>query len=312
MNEPFPWPLDQARAFLRSHGLPEGPLTEISGQAWVNWVFLVGESHVLRINRITVETDDAYTERVAVPAVRKAGIRTPELVVFDDSRSVIDSVVTVYEQVEGRALGRLPWRLEGLREVYTELGVEIARIQQRVTEVDDPHGWLDEETVSDLGELVPEALESGKIEAVTAAWLEDWASRLDPAGASRGLMVFAHQDFHSFNLLVSGEPMRLNSVIDWGDAGWADASCDFCSAPVWAVPWMIEGYEAEGGVVDEAFVGRILTEAVGTLLDWEDHPGKEPWAPQVSSFWANLVRLMAMDLDSRWSPWLPDFLPGVA
>jgi aminoglycoside phosphotransferase (APT) family kinase protein len=292
-------------AFLQAHGLPVGPLEEIQGQAVVNWVFFVGEEHVLRINRPTIETDDAYTERVAVPAVRAAGIRTPELLVFDDSRAILDSVVTVYERAPGAALGRLPWRAEGLRAMYEDLGREIARLQQRVTHLDDPRGWLDEETVADLEALIPEARASQQIEDVTAAWLERWAERLAPAVRERGPRVFAHQDLHAFNTLVDGE-RRLSALIDWGDACWADPSTDFCCAPIWAVPWMLTGYEAEGGVADSAFVGRIVRESLGTLLDWEEHPGPEPWAPQSSSFWANFVRLTRLDLDNRWTPWLPD------
>jgi len=304
--EPCPIPPERIEAFLRTHGLPTGPLEPIVGQAVVNWVFLVGETHVLRVNRPTVETDDAYTERIAVPAVRAAGIETPALLLFDDSRDVLDSVVTVYEQSPGKALGRLPIHPAKLPDLYRALGRQVAILQQRITAIDDPHGWLDLEEVVDSRAVLETARRDGRIDALTDEWLARWIEQLHAAFAAPREKVFAHNDLHAFNTLVDPETGAFVATIDWGDAGWMDPSTDFDTVPLWAVPWMLEGYEREGGTVDEGFIGRILWDAVGTLLSWEDHPGDEPWAPKLSSFWANLVRLTRIPLDPRWKPWLPE------
>lgn len=280
-------------------------------QAVVNWVFFVGDTHVLRINRPDVETDDAYTERVSVPAARKAGVATPDLIVFDDSREIVDSVVTVYERVPGVALGRLPVRPEALPAYYRRLGAEIAHIHQGVRDLADPHGWLEPEEVPASRQILEQATRMGRVEAVTAIWLSKWLDRLEPARMFAQPKVFSHQDLHSFNVVVDPVNYEFRAVIDWGDAGWADPSADFCCSPLWAVPWLADGYESRGGHIDEGFFGRVLWDAVGTLLDWEDHPADEPWAPLTSSFWANLARLFRMDLDDRWRAWLPEVFPTI-
>lgn len=291
---------------MRTHGFPLAPLQPISGQAVVNWVFLIGDAFVLRVNRPNVETDDAYTERVAVPAARAAGIATPELLVFDDSRAILDSVATIYEQSPGKALGRLPNRSGSLAGIYRALGKQIARLQLHVTEVEDPNGWLDEEEIVDCRRELVDARERGQLDELTYDWLARWIDRLEPAFEPSRDKVFVHADLHAFNTLVDAETRELVAIIDWGDAGWMDPATDFSTIPIWAVPWMLEGYEQSGGIVDDGFIGRILWEALGTLLTWEDHPGDEPWAPKPTSFWANLVRLTGMSLDGRWDRWLPD------
>ncbi|MBX7133827.1 MAG: aminoglycoside phosphotransferase family protein [Fimbriimonadaceae bacterium] len=305
-----PIPTETLEAFLDAHGLPIGPLEPILGQAVVNWVFRVGDSHVLRISKPDIDDGDAYTEQVAVPAVRAAGIDTPELLVFDESRSVVDSVVTVYTQVAGVALGRIEVDQRQLAGVYRRLGEEVARIQLLVHDVPDPHGRLDPDETSDCRAEVQEAGKTGQIDALTEVWLSRWLDRLEPALQDKPPKVFAHQDLHAFNTMVTQDPLAFRCVIDWGDAGWADPTSDFTAVPIWAVPWMIEGFEAQGGVVDPGFIGRILWETAASLFHFRDHPGDEPWAPRNLSFWANLARLFRMDLDRRWHPWLPDAIPG--
>lgn len=296
--------------FLGHHRLPRGQLEPVFGQAVVNWVFFVGDSHVIRISKPDIDDGDAYTERVAVPAVRAAGIETPELLVFDDSRRIIDSVVTVYPRVPGVALGRIEVDQGELERVYRRLGAEVARIQLLVREVPDPEGRLDPDKTTDGRRELREARGDGHIDALTEDWLADWLDRLEPAFDKKPAKVFAHQDLHAFNTIVTENPLELQCVIDWGDAGWADPTTDFTTVPIWAVPWMLEGYEAAGGTLDSGFIGRILWESAGALFHFRDHPGVEPWAPRNLSFWANQARLFRMDLDDRWRPWLPDAIPG--
>lgn len=303
------FPVQDIQAFLAHHGLPTGPLTPISTQAVVNEVYFVGDGHVVRINRPTIETDDAYTESVAVPAVRAAGIKTPELLVFDDSRSILNTVVTVYERAPGLALGRLRVDQSELPSLYREIGAEVARIQRLVTTVDDPLGRLDPCELYDSRRLAHKAFDRGQIESVTFDWLIRWLDRVEPATQATRPLVFSHSDLHSFNTLVLESPLRLSCVIDWGDAGWADPSDDFTCVPLWAVAWMIEGYEAEGGTFDASMAGRIVWQVLGAMLDWEDRTADEPWSPLTNSLWANLVRFSRMDLDDRWRPWLPGVLP---
>lgn len=300
-------PDEQIHAFLAHHGLQSRRLEPLTSQAVVNWVFLA-DYFVLRISKPDVETDDAYTERVAVPAVRRAGIKTPELLVFDDSREIIDSVVTVYERDPGVALGRTAVDLNDLPALYRQLGGEVCRIQRLVTNVPDPEAKLDPYEGSDPRSALTQARLMHQIDQVSHDWLMRWIDQLEAASATESKLVFAHQDLHSFNTLVTTGPLAMSCVIDWGDAGWAPKDEDFNCVPIWAVPWMIEGYEEEGGQTDEGFLGRVLCGALQSALTWRDFEGEEPWAPKIASFWANLVRLSNMDLPKRHRQWLPQSL----
>ena len=48
-----------------------------------------------------------YREAIAVPAARQAGVRTPALVVFDDTRDLVSVPYVIYERVHGETLAEL-------------------------------------------------------------------------------------------------------------------------------------------------------------------------------------------------------------
>ncbi|HEY9656880.1 MAG TPA: hypothetical protein V6C65_00345, partial [Allocoleopsis sp.] len=50
---------------------------------------------------------DAYTESVAAPAARAAGVLTPRLIAFDDSQHLINRPFSLWERVHGETLGVL-------------------------------------------------------------------------------------------------------------------------------------------------------------------------------------------------------------
>jgi aminoglycoside phosphotransferase (APT) family kinase protein len=279
------------------------------GGGFVNFVYAVGEDLILRVNRPDRDTEDAYTESVAVPAVRAAGIMAPELVVFDDSRDAVDFVFTVYVRTAGDALGTLRVEQSELPSLYREIGQEIGRLHTRVTQVDDPNGWLDYAEYHDPRAVIEAALSAGRIDRVSGDWLTKWTDRISQQLSFVVQTVFVHNDLHAGNTMVVRDPLRLAAVIDWGDAAWFDPMVDFETMPVWCVPWALSGYRSEGGVVDETFIGRLLWHNVGTVLEWSDERFSgvpDPWIPRTSSLWINLVRLMRMELPDEWKPWLPD------
>ncbi len=47
---------------------------------------------------------DAYTEAVAAPQVKAQGIRTPQLLVFDDDRQFLDRPYSIWERFRGTTL----------------------------------------------------------------------------------------------------------------------------------------------------------------------------------------------------------------
>jgi len=293
---------------LAKHSL-QGEVRYMGG-GHINFVYAVGDDFILRVNRPDRDTEDAYTESVAVPAVCAAGIKAPKLLVFDDSRDAIESVVTVYERAAGVALANVRVDQRELPDLYREVGREIGALHTRVTHVDDPNGWLDKPYFCDPRVELETARKELKVELVTYDWLAKWNDRLAPAIDAPGATRFVHNDLHAGNTMVLDGPLRLSAVIDWGDACWGDPVLDMERVPIWATPWLLESYQEATGLVDEVFVGRVLAHVLGTTLykacDPEFDPTEAPWHPFPNAFVFNLVRLMRMELPSEWRAWLPD------
>lgn len=292
------------KSVLKKHGIEGEPVHIATG--YINWVYEVDGQIILRVSRGDRDPEDAYTEAVAVPAAREAGILTPDLIAFDDSREFIDSVVTIYERAPGDSLANVRVDQHELPGLYRRLGQEVRRLHEGVRQVDDPNGWLDRPYFCDPRKEIERARTELKVELVTYDWIAKWNERLAPALDAPGEERFLHNDLHAGNTMVLQSPLRLSAIIDWGDACWGDPVLDFERVPVWAAPWALEAY----GERDEQFVGRLLAHVLGTTLnkacDPEFEPTDQPWHPLPSAFLFNLVRLMRMDLPQEWHRWLPD------
>lgn len=298
----------ELQPILVMHGLTGQVVPLPTG--FVNWVYVVGDDVILRVTKPDIDPEDTYTEAVAVPTAVKAGIRTPRLITFDDSRSLIPYVYTLYERAPGVALAEVHVDQRELPSLYAELGREIAAIHNNITHVDDPNGWLDTPYYCDPRKELKTAREELKVELVTYDWIAKWNDKLTPAIESTAHTRFVHHDLHAGNTMVLTDPLRLSAVIDWGDACWGEPVQDMERVPIWALPWLLKSYHEQTGLVDEMFVGRALAHVLGTTLyklcDPEFDPTPAPWHPFPSAFTFNLVRLMRMDLDDRWQRWLPD------
>ncbi|CAM3791289.1 hypothetical protein DESA109040_21580 [Deinococcus saxicola] len=97
-------PADLA-AFSQKYGLEVG-LARLPSVGIVNRVYrtaLNAQTIVLRVP-MPGDDSDARTESVAAPAAFHAGVRTPELLIFDDDRDVVNAPMTVYAFAPGRSL----------------------------------------------------------------------------------------------------------------------------------------------------------------------------------------------------------------
>src|SRR5688572_20896349 len=93
-------------ALLAQHGIHD-PWTPLPATGVANRIYAT-RSVVLRVATDDREAvDDARTESVAAPAARAAGIRTPGLIAFDDSRDLLDRPYSLWERVHGETLGLL-------------------------------------------------------------------------------------------------------------------------------------------------------------------------------------------------------------
>jgi hygromycin-B 7''-O-kinase len=294
--------------WLRVRGLGDRTIVQLADIGFVNRVYLIGSDLVLRITKNVGDAEDALTETVAVPVAVEAGLKTPALIEFDDSKSIFQSVVSLYEKSEGLTMGRQSLSLGELPSLYLEVGEQLGILHREVKVCSDPNGYLDIPESFNPRALLDHARTSRKVEAVSFDWVSRWLDILEPGITPRPDNVFLHNDLHSFNVMVHLEPLRLSAILDWGDAGWGDPALEFGTMPIWAVDWILSSYEKSFRPVDEGFFARLLWHDLGAALEasinlWVETD--EPWQPLTTSRWINLARLFAHPKDPRWAQWLP-------
>jgi hygromycin-B 7''-O-kinase len=136
-----------------------------------------------------------------VPAACRVGVRTPELVVFDLSRSILAAPVTVYRRVHGDTLGRVLDRRPDCSAALRGIGRDLARLHLEVTAVDDPSGWLDQPDTEDAREWLDSCARAGLVRAERRL-VERWIDRLEPTMHAHVHPRFLHNDVHPFNVMV--------------------------------------------------------------------------------------------------------------
>src|SRR5689334_9720788 len=73
--------------------------------SWQLLTYALGHDYVLRVPRKHPHfIATARKEAIVVPAARAAGVRTPMIVVFDDSRELLPVPYTIYERIHGATL----------------------------------------------------------------------------------------------------------------------------------------------------------------------------------------------------------------
>jgi aminoglycoside phosphotransferase (APT) family kinase protein len=250
-----------------------------------NWIYATRDV-VLRV--ATDHPDgvpDARTESVAAPAAYAAGILTPQMIAFDDTRSIVDRPFSLWERIHGKALGQATLSRQASQVAWRAVGRELARVHRLVTVCDDPHGYLDtpgDEPDPDrvLATLVAEE----RLDAKTARDIAVACRELGET-APAGDVVFTHGDVHRMNVMC-GDDGKLLALIDWGDACWNDPMHDFASMPLDAIPVAVAGYEAEAGTpLDPGSRARLIRDKVVSALDhFVRHPERELDADAVRRF----------------------------
>src|SRR5688500_15232952 len=90
-------------------------------------VLELGNDLVLRVPRAAEFEGDLRKEVDVIPIARRAGVRTPAIVEFDESRALIDAPYVVMERVHGNELEATT---DGRPEVWEELGSQLARLHR--------------------------------------------------------------------------------------------------------------------------------------------------------------------------------------
>jgi YD repeat-containing protein len=265
---------DLIAAMFSAYGV-HGPWAQLPSTGVANWIYAT-EDVVLRV--ATDHRDgvpDARTESVAAPAAHAAGILTPRMLAFDDSRKLVDRPFSLWERVHGAALGQTTLSDEAQMAVWHSVGRELARLHRLVTTCPDPHGYLDtpgEEP--DTDRQIATLVAGGRLDASAARDLRAATRDLDDT-ARAVTVAFTHGDLHTMNVMCDAAG-RLVAIIDWGDAGWNDPMSDFAGMPLDAIPAAVEGYEAEiGETLNSAAHARLIrTKVVSALDHYARHPDR--------------------------------------
>jgi hygromycin-B 7''-O-kinase len=259
-----PIPARTVEAILRRHGLPflsQG----IAVEAWngaAGCVYPLGTGIVLKVAHANPDAIACLrTEAVAAPAAHAAGVRTPALLIFDDTRELLSAPYAVFERVPGVPLGSLALPPEMAANAWHALGQELAKVHAiesatgplaglrsfRQSPEVDPRPW------------VIEFVESGRCATDAADWLIECLDRIAPAALAPLPLCLCHGDINADNVLVDPASLEFLALIDWAGAGWLDPAWDFAGVPLRAVPFMLAGHRAVSPLVDDATAeARIL------------------------------------------------------
>jgi hygromycin-B 7''-O-kinase len=287
------------------HGLTGKPFP-MPRLGMVNDIWSVGDEFVLRVPTDREGELEMYREVILAPAAFRAGVKTPELVVFDDSRKLLPLAFTVYRRATGETLGTVPRSQVGPM-VFRQLGAEIWRLHQGVQHLHDPNNYLPDLLREAWDEELDDRLSvrSAGEQNLVRAWIE----KLRPA-FQRDAVVVTHNDLHAWNLLVSSDGRELTGILDWSDGGWLDAAADFENLPLLLLPEILRGYRAAGAEPDETLEGRILGRWLLKGL-WEASELHE--YPQFERTWwcwpkgplAEAIEDLRSSAEPSWGQWLP-------
>jgi len=261
-------------AMFARHGV-SGSWAPLSSTGLANRVYAT-RNVVLRV--ATDHPDgvvDARTESVAAPVARAAGILTPRLIAFDDTRTLVERPFSLWERVHGETLGLTNLTRRRMADVWRDVGRELAGLHVRVRECLDPNGYLDAPgREEDLDAVFRPLVDARRVDLDTARRIEGSIAALRPHIGGGVDARFIHNDVHPMNVMCATTGTLL-AIIDWGDAGWGDPTLDFAAIPIDAMPFALEGYEAEapgllGPIPEARFVWDKLLNAMDDLWDTPD------------------------------------------
>ena len=256
-------------AMFARHGV-SGPWEPMASTGLANRVYATRDI-VLRV--ATDHPDgvvDARTESVAAPVAHAAGILTPRLIAFDDTRTLVERPFSLWERVHGETVGRVNLARCQMADIWRAVGRELARLHLRVRECPDPDGYLDDpRREPDLDAVLRPLVDARRVDLDMARSIERLIADLRPDLDGGVDSRFIHNDVHPMNVMCSTTGTLL-AILDWGDAGWGDPTLEFAAMPLEAMPFAREGYEAEapgllGRFVEARFVWDKLLDAMDDL-----------------------------------------------
>lgn len=208
-------PARSVAALAASFGLGPREVQLLPDVGITNAIYAVGKSLVLRVPRAAPGFERTLAREAAVvPLAVAAGLRTPRLVRYDASESVLPAPYVVYERVDGHRLEREPGVVPSSPEPWRALGRDLRKLHD--LEV-PPELDLDPPLPLDGPEdLLGARLVEGWISSRDHGWLSEWLTALGTHIDGQKETVI-HGDVQAANVLVDDLGDYL-ALIDWGDA----------------------------------------------------------------------------------------------
>jgi hygromycin-B 7''-O-kinase len=275
-----------------------------------NRVFLLGDDLVLRIPRTKQFLPDLVKEAAVIPIALHAGVRTPEVVAFDDTCSVVDVPYMVLTRTQGVDLAGLELPTAATERLFRQVGRELGKLHRLSPSAAPALAAVPVDNgTADPWALTNRLLKEGWIDAETARWLTSWFDRLSTHLPANPPTVLIHGDIAPQNLLVSPMTAQLNGIVDWGDAEWADPAVDFAKMPLTGISAMLDGYRHEAGqemsTSTPTWEARVLwfhlTWVLGRLKDPVPRPGERHWTAPPASRLLGLLRFFTSAPPAPWA-----------
>lgn len=245
------------REILNKNQIKE-PFIKLTTHGIANEIYAT-PNYILRIPTDHPEAhSDAFTESVAAPVARSIGIKTPKLICFDNSYTLLNKTYSIWERIHGNTLGELEEYLNYYN-TWKEIGYELGKLHVSIDKCDDPNGWLDNPDRDYTKEIIINSLLN--YDSNSLYLLELVGSKYkDQTFAYK--KSFVHGDTNEFNFICTRNDQLL-SIIDWGDSGWGDPAIDLYMIPIDALDNVLEGYnEIAGKNIDYDFIYRIILDKV--------------------------------------------------
>lgn len=291
------------------HGFHTRQYSHLPSQGVFNAIYLLGDELVLRVPRNHPHFISAITkESIAVPEVCKLGIKTPSLVVYDDSCSLLPVPYAIFERVHGITLDTLQSGSQPVLPNYVELGRELAKLHSGV----EKRGQINSIgapnlPMADAVSLVDELAEEGFFTRNETNWLREWIAKLPPLLKDAQSRRFLHGDTQATNILIDPTTLDYRAIIDWGGCGWGDPALDFSGMPLRHVPAVLAGYREISTLPEDLTAeGRILRyHLYFGLINLKNSPQpSRSWGERPLSYFVEVMRCMRDPGFRDWQGWL--------
>jgi aminoglycoside phosphotransferase (APT) family kinase protein len=291
-------------AIVARHGLRiDRPIVPVESAGVVHALWRLGSDLLLRVPKDEAMClADHRCEAVAIPLASDAGVRTPRLVVFDDSLEMLPVPYSIVEYIRGENLTNLRPIDDHYRQTYEQLGEQLALLH-RATVPSSAHPWLRVPGDSPAEALFDEVVAAGLLHVDGVAWLRDVCDRLDGVIVEAGSppSVLLHNDIKPDNVMLD-EAGHVH-LIDWGDCGYGDPADDFHALPMRAIEPILRGYRLTE-VGDPSLEARIVRVVVArSLSTLRRTPLLGPsWYRPIAATLFDLLTF-AIDEPSTWNRW---------